>query len=155
MIPLSDIDLLSLQTHLRLSHDLHGAPIVFDPIRKKNVRATPEEIVRQLWLLYFLEKLGLNPKMIAVERSILIHKMKRRFDLVVFSKSTDAILLVELKAPEITINQATFDQIAQYNMGMQVPYALVSNGAKHYCFSIDDQKKEFRFLKKLPTEITS
>lgn len=153
MIPLSNIDLLSLQAHLRISQDEQGTSTVFDPIRKKHVRATPEEMVRQLWILYFLKVLGLNPKMIAVERSIVIHGLKRRFDLVIFSNTTDPILLVELKAPDITLHQAAFDQIAQYNMGMQVPYALVSNGAKHYCFSIDDQKKEFTFLEKLPREI--
>ncbi len=149
MIALQHIDLLALQDKLRFRRDANEAPTVLDPIRKKYVRATPEEIVRQLWLIYFLDTLSLNPKLIAVERSIHINGMKRRFDLVIFSNSTEPILLVELKAPEITIHQSAFDQIAQYNMGMQVPYALVSNGQKHYCFQINDEKKEFTFLEKL------
>jgi hypothetical protein len=148
--PLSDINLLALQKQLRVDYDLKGAPTVFDPLRRKYIRATPEEIVRQLWIIFFLENLSINPKLIAVERSIVIHGMKRRFDLVIFSKSTEPLLLIELKAPGVAIQQSVFDQIARYNMGMQVPYALVSNGEVHYCFEIDDQKRAFTFLEKLP-----
>ncbi len=150
MLPISDINLISYRDRLRLHQDKNGAPTVFDPVRRKYVRTTPEEIVRQLWIIYFLEALSLNPKLIAVERSIVIHGMKRRFDLVIFSNTTEPLLLVELKAPDIAIQQAVFDQIAQYNMGMQVPYALISNGEQHYCFQIDDEKKAFTFLNKLP-----
>jgi hypothetical protein len=137
-----------------VNYDQKGSPTVFDPLRRKYVRATPEEIVRQLWILYFLESLSINPKLIAVERSIVIHGMKKRFDLVIFSKTTEPLLLIELKAPGIAIQQNVFDQIAQYNMGMHVPYALISNGEIHYCFQIDDQKRAFTFLENLPTLTT-
>ncbi len=146
MNSLSHIDLLSLQEGLKYSKDEKGVAIVFDPVRRRNVRATPEEIVRQLWILYFIDVLSLNKKLIAVERSFLIHGVQRRFDLVVFDKSTSPVLLVEFKAPDIPINQMTFDQVGHYNMQLKVPYALVSNGRHHYCFTIDDEKREFVFL---------
>lgn len=139
-----------MQSMLRNSKDMDGVSVLFDPVRRKNVRATPEELVRQLWILYFLETLSLNPKLIAVERSFMINGMKRRFDLVIFDKSTTPVLLAEFKAPGIQISQATFDQIAQYNMELQVPYAMVSNGTLHYCFKIDDEKRGFEFLAELP-----
>ncbi len=150
MIPLSNIDLLSFQESLRFSSNANGASQVFDLIRKKFVRATPEEIVRQLWLMYFLEDRSINPKLIAVERSIQIHGMKKRFDVVVFSKNSEPLLLVELKAPQVALQQSAFDQIVQYNMGMKVPYTLISNGEKHYCIQIDHQQKAFTYLNHLP-----
>jgi len=148
LLPLKDIDLLSFQAGLKTSKDASGAALVFDPVRRKNIRTNPEEIVRQLWILYFLH---INPKLIAVERTIEINGMTRRFDLVLFDKTTQPFLLAEFKAPGIVINQVVFDQVGHYNMELKVPYSLVSNGSQHYCFRIDDVKKGFVFLEEIPS----
>ena len=150
MISLQHIDLLSLQSGLKYGKDENGIAVVFDRVRRKNVRATPEEIVRQLWIIYFLENLKLNPKLIAVERSFNIQGRQRRFDLVIFDKTAKPVLLAEFKAPEVKVTQLTFDQIGHYNMELRVPYALVSNGSQHYCFIIDDDKRGFEFLEDIP-----
>lgn len=124
--------------------------MLFDPVRRRNVSVNPEEVVRQLWILYLLDVLHINPKLIAVERPVKINGTKRRFDLMIFDKSTDPILLAEFKAPGVIINQGVFDQIGHYNMALNVPYSLVSNGSQHYCFIVDDEEKGFVFLKELP-----
>ncbi len=124
--------------------------MVFDPLRKKYIRATPEEIVRQLWILYFLEVAHLNGRLLAIERAFKIQGMLRRFDLVVFDKSTHPVLLCEFKGPAIPIRQTTFDQIARYNMQLLVPFSLVSNGTMHYCFQIDEARKGYTWQEKLP-----
>lgn len=155
MISLADIDLLSLQSSLKYSRDHKGQLEVLDPIRKKFIKTNPEEIVRQLWIVYFINVLNVNPKLISVERLFNINGMPRRFDLVIFGKSTHPILLAEFKAPGIKIQQSVFDQIAQYNMKLQVPYSLVSNGSEHYCFQIDDEVKGFIWQSKLPALIQS
>ena len=124
--------------------------MLFDPVRRRNVSVNPEEVVRQLWILYLLDVLHINPKLIAVERPVKINGTKRRFDLMIFDKSTDPILLAEFKAPGVMINQGVFDQIGHYNMALNVPYSLVSNGSQHYCFIVDDEEKGFVFLKELP-----
>ena len=150
MISLQHIDLLSLQSGLKYGKDENRIAVVFDRVRRKNVRAAPEEIVRQLWIIYFLENLKLNPKLIAVERSFMIQGRQRRFDLVIFDKTAKPVLLAEFKAPEVKVTQLTFDQIGHYNMELQVPFALVSNGSQHYCFVIDDEKRGFEFLTEIP-----
>ena len=144
------IDLLPLQSTLRYQKDKNGLTQVFDRLRKKYMIATPEEVVRQLWIIYLIDTLKINPKLIAIERAFSINQLKKRFDLVIFSNDTKPILLAEFKGPGIKITQSTFDQIAQYNMALQVPYSLVSNGMQHYCFQIDDLKKEFVWQKELP-----
>ena len=150
MTPLQLIDLLPFQSSLRYQKDKSGLTQVFDPIRKKHLIATPEEIVRQLWIAYITEFLKINPKLIAIERAFSIHGLDKRFDLVVFSNTPLPVLLAEFKSPGVKIAQSTFDQIAQYNMALHVPYSLVSNGMQHYCFQIDDERKEFVWLKDLP-----
>lgn len=150
MHPLAPIDLLSLQPGLKLATGSANHTTVFDPVRRKYVPATPEEVVRQLWLLYFLHHLSLNPKLIAVEREISVHGFRRRFDLVIFNRNTTPILLAEFKAPDVALRQHVFDQVARYNMQLHVPYALISNGTQHYCFQIDEAREAFIFLDSLP-----
>ncbi|MEO6132739.1 MAG: type I restriction enzyme HsdR N-terminal domain-containing protein [Saprospiraceae bacterium] len=150
MISLNNIDLLSLQGSLKYGHDKTGQTQVLDKTRKKFVRATPEEIVRQLWISYLIEILHVNSKLISVERMFIINGLSRRFDLVIFNKSTHPELLAEFKAPSISIQQSVFDQLAQYNMQLQIPYSLISNGREHYCFKIDDEAKGFVWQTKLP-----
>ncbi len=150
MTSLSQIDLLSLQHLLRLTKDDKGQSLVFDPIRKKHFIATPEEIVRQLWIAYFIETIKLNPRLIAIERSFELHGLKKRFDLILFQKDTQPLLLAEFKAPGVPLSQSTFDQIAQYNMKWNVPYALVSNGRDHYCFTVDHDRQTFIWHDALP-----
>ncbi|MBK8347892.1 MAG: type I restriction enzyme HsdR N-terminal domain-containing protein [Saprospiraceae bacterium] len=41
-------------------------------------------------------------------------------------------MLIECKAPEVLVNQTTFDQIAMYNMKLEAPYLIVTNGVKTY-----------------------
>jgi len=153
MTPLTDIDLLHLQSTLKYSRDRRGQLLVLDPVRRKFIRATPEEMVRQLWIAYFLNITKVNIKLISVERVFNIQGMLRRFDLVIFDKSTHPVLLAEFKGPGIKIHQSAFDQIGHYNMQLQVPYSLVSNGSQHYCFQIDDVVKRFVWQKELPALI--
>lgn len=150
MIPLIKIDLLSLQDQLKYDRNADGMLMVLDPVRRKFIRSTPEETVRQLWIVYFMSIIHVNSKLIAVERSFNINGMPRRFDLVIFGKTTQPILLAEFKGPGIKIQQSVFDQIGHYNMVLKVPYALVSNGSDHYCFQIDDEVKGFVWQQELP-----
>jgi hypothetical protein len=150
LISLTQIDLLSFQDQLRIEKDAAGVSVVFDVVRRKKVRVTPEEIVRQLWITYFLQNRGLNPKLIAVERAFEAFGKRRRFDLVVFDNKQSPVLLAEFKAPEVVISQSTFDQIAVYNLQLNIPYALVSNGVRHFCFRTEDEIARYKFLEELP-----
>ena len=151
--PLEGIDLLALQSFLHLSKDQKGNVVVLDPLRRRQVIATPEEIVRQLWIIHLTRILQLNQKLIAVERAFNLNGLTKRFDLVVFKNDTLPLLLAEFKAPGISITQAVFDQIAHYNMKWEVPYSLVSNGQQHYCFRLDHDSKGFVWEEGLPFSI--
>jgi len=90
---------------------------------------------------------------IAVEKSLTINELPKRFDLLIYDKNTHPYLLVECKAPEVKINQKTFDQISQYNFQLKVPFLLVTNGITTYCCQMDYEKKTFEFISNIPDPI--
>lgn len=60
-------------------------------------------------------------------------------------------MIVEYKAPTVKISQKVFDQIVRYNMVLQAPYLMVTNGIKHYCCKISYPSGDYIFLKTVPT----
>jgi hypothetical protein len=61
--------------------------------------------------------------------------------------------LVECKAPSVKITQATFDQIARYNLNIQSRYLMVTNGLDHYFCEMDYDQQRYSFIKDLPKYI--
>lgn len=127
---------------------------IFDIIRKRNVRLTKEEWVRQHFLHFLIHHLQTPPSLIAVETTILVNGLTKRCDIVVYNRSASPILIVECKAPEVAITQEVFDQVARYNMTLVVPFLIVTNGLDHYSCYIDHDKRSYTFLKEIPTYST-
>jgi hypothetical protein len=123
---------------------------IFDIIRKKFMVLQPEEWVRQHWLHYLIEDKGYPASLINVEKEIRVNGLKRRYDIVVFNSDGSIAVLVECKAPEITIDQKTFDQIARYNRSLGATYLVVSNGLQHYYCQMDQQAEKYVFLRDIP-----
>lgn len=126
-----------------------GREQVFDPLRKKWVVLTPEEWVRQNWIHWLLEQ-GVPSARIKVEHMLIVLSQSRRADLVVFDRDFNPWMILECKAPEIRLSQAVFDQVARYNLTLQVPYLIVSNGESTYGCRIDYRASTYRFLDTLP-----
>jgi hypothetical protein len=125
-------------------------PYVFDEIRKKFVVLQPEEWVRQHCVHYLINEKKYPKSLINVEKEIKINKLKKRYDIVVFNTDGSIHLIVECKAPKITIDQNTFDQIARYNLALNATYLMVTNGLNHYYCSIDFDEERYQFLKDIP-----
>ena len=77
------LDLLKYQSKLNVS-GTDGISQVFDPVRKKYVALAPEELLRQLFLLYLIEEKKYSPGRIRSEIGIEVNGMKKRCDIVVF-----------------------------------------------------------------------
>jgi hypothetical protein len=124
--------------------------LIFDGIRKKFVVLTPEEWVRQ-HVVQFLNKEKKYPlSYINVEKQIKLNGLIKRYDIVVFSPKGELHLLIECKAPEINISQATFDQIAQYNFNLDAKYLMVTNGLTHFYCKTDLEAEKYQFMKEIP-----
>lgn len=105
---------------------------IFDEVRKKMVVLTSEEWVRQHIIHYLLFDKHYPRSLLAVEKGININGLKRRFDLVVFSRAGSPKIIIECKAPEKPLNEKVYQQIAVYNLSLQADYLWVTNGAFHY-----------------------
>jgi hypothetical protein len=127
-----------------------GKTVVYDPVRQKYVRLTPEERVRQTFLAYLTGVLNVPPGLVAVEQAVDVSGQTQRADLVVFDRHGRPLLLVECKAPDVRIRQKTFDQSARYNAALQAPYLVVTNGIDHYACRIDLDAHDYTFLDDLP-----
>jgi hypothetical protein len=123
---------------------------VFDILRKKFVILTPEEWVRQHVIHYLKNQYGYPLTLMASEKKILINGLTKRDDLVVFSSDGTIKIAIECKAPEVQINQGVFDQLARYNLQLNAPFLMVTNGLKHYFCSINAEKQTYEFLKDVP-----
>lgn len=129
---------------------VEGVQQVFDEIRKKWVVLTPEEWVRQHLIEFLIQDRHCPPGLISVEKGLEYNGMKRRYDVVVFDRNAKPVMLAECKAPEIKVTEEVFDQAARYNMTLQVPYLMITNGVQHFCCRIDWEERSYAFLKEIP-----
>ncbi len=124
--------------------------MIFDNVRKKFVRLTDEEWVRQHSVSYLINEKQCPASLIAVEKELSLNGMKKRTDIVVYYKEGNPLLIVECKAPSIKISPAVFEQAARYNLTLKVNYLMVTNGLQHYCCFIDHHKQSFSYLEEIP-----
>ena len=110
-----------------IRHDNNGEEI-FCMIRKKWLLLTPEEWVRQNFLLYLTEVLKYPSSLIAVEKKFAISDVKKRFDIVVYNNLMDPIIIVECKEMNTPISKSTFQQVLQYYTVIQSRFIIVTNG---------------------------
>ncbi|MGI9553216.1 MAG: type I restriction enzyme HsdR N-terminal domain-containing protein [Aurantibacter sp.] len=123
---------------------------IFDVIRKKFVLLQPEEWVRQHVLHQLIFDMGYPKNHINVEKRLAINKLQKRYDVVVYNTDGSIHLLVECKAPKITLTQQTFDQIARYNMQLRATYLMVTNGIEHYYCQLNYEEEKYVFLRHIP-----
>jgi hypothetical protein len=124
--------------------------LIFDIIRKKFVILTPEEWVRQHTLHFLITEKKYPVSYINVEKQLLLNDTVKRYDIVIFKNDGDVEIIIECKAPSITINQVSFDQIARYNLALNSNLLMVTNGLTHYFCKMDTKNKKYIFLRDLP-----
>lgn len=128
-----------------------GKTEVFDPVRKRFVTLTPEEEVRQMVLQQLIENLGMPPGLVAVEYPMKLNRLEKRCDIVVFSPQATPLMIVECKARHINLTQAVLDQIIRYNMALNAPYLLITNGVSQYSIRTNVSSETIEFLNFVPT----
>lgn len=132
------------------TRDSNGQREIWDPIRKVWVVLTPEELVRQLVLVYLIQDLAYPAALIAVEKGIKLNNQQKRCDIIIYNRDGQPLMIVECKAPAVNISQSTFDQIARYNLTLQVPYLFVSNGHTGYCCRVDLTSGDVLYMEEIP-----
>lgn len=113
---------------------------IFDPIRKRWVALSPEEWVRQHFLQFLLTK-NYPASLIAVEKKILLGELTKRCDIVVYTRDMKPFMIIECKKTGVPLNQKVLEQILRYNINLQPPYLIVTNG--EYTIAMKKENGQF------------
>lgn len=123
---------------------------IFDNIRKKYVKLTPEETVRQHVIRYFIEELGYRASLTSVEMGLTLNTMDRRSDIVFFDVSGKPRVVIECKAASVKLTPTVFEQVKRYNLTLKADFLIITNGSTFVSAYVDYGSGEYRFLKFLP-----
>ncbi len=127
-----------------------GREYIFCMIRKRWFIITPEEWVRQNFLLYLTEILHYPASLIAVEKQLVLHDVKKRFDIVVYDKKTKPFLIVECKEMNVLLTESTLQQVLRYNINVKAKYVVITNGM--YCEAFLHDTNKFVAVQNIPNK---
>lgn len=96
-------------------------------VRKKEIKLTPEEAVRQLYILVLRDTFGYPTERMELEYSVSFGREKKRADIVIFDKNqtTTPFIMVELKKPKLKDGK---EQLKSYCNATGAPIGIWSNG---------------------------
>jgi len=144
------MDPLNLPTYFFRIKQEKEKKYIFDEIRRRYVLLTPEEWVRQHVVKYLVEVKNFPVSLISVEKGFKHIHLKRRYDLLVYDRMGQPLMIIECKAPSVEISQHSFDQVSRYNLQHKAPFMLISNGRKHYCCQLINDFRQYSFLTEIP-----
>ena len=101
---------------------------LFDRIRKKWVLLTPEEWVRQNFVHFLVREMAYPSTLIALEKQIMVGEMQKRFDVLVYDPLHQPWMMIECKAPSVTLSEDTLSQLLRYHISTPVPFLIITNG---------------------------
>jgi type I restriction enzyme M protein len=96
-------------------------------VRKKEIKLTPEEAVRQLYVLVLRDNFGYSTERMELEYAVSFGREKKRADIVIFDKNqtTTPFIMVELKKPKLKDGK---EQLKSYCNATGAPIGIWSNG---------------------------
>ena len=110
---------------------------IWDPLRKKMVTATPEERVRQWFILQLRDMFGVPEHMMRSEVGFRYGRKPWRADIVVFDRAGAPLLVVECKRPDVALDEKVLRQALRYNSVLDVRFLVVTNGNLTYLYRLD------------------
>lgn len=142
---------LNLPAYEYSLQEREGLGYIYDELRRRWVRLLPEEWVRQHFVHYLINVLGYPAMLMMNEVELKLSAgVHRRADTIVYGKNMSPLVLIEYKAPNITLSEKSVAQIVRYNHVCQVPFLLLSNGLSHLACHIDYEEDKVTWLKEIP-----
>ncbi|MBR5854998.1 MAG: type I restriction enzyme HsdR N-terminal domain-containing protein [Paludibacteraceae bacterium] len=126
----------------------NGKQYVLCAWRRKYVRLTPEELVRQTTLQLLVDEYRYPHNLIAVEVPIAVAGIQKRCDAIIYNQHMRPLMLIEFKAPSIHLTQEVFDQAAIYNRTLHVPILMLCNGRESIVAQI--HSTQYQFIEHIP-----
>ena len=126
----------------------NGKQYVLCAWRRRYVRLTPEELVRQTTLQLLVNEYGYPHNLIAVEVPIEVAGIQKRCDAIIYNQHMQPLMLIEFKAPSIHLTQEVFDQAAIYNRTLHVHILMLCNGRESIVAQI--HATQYQFIDHIP-----
>lgn len=124
---------------------------IYDPIRRKYLRLTPEELVRQKTIMFLMERLGVPQDKILMERSLGtlgVTGSRKRIDIGILDREDLLLGIVECKAFLAHNDEAPYRQAQDYLLDLNTRYFFVTDGYSFNGFYYD--KLQFIRLEEIP-----
>ncbi len=121
---------------------------IFDAIRKIWLLLTEEEWVRQNFVNYLIMVLKYPSTLIALEKEIILHDMRKRFDILVYDRQHQPWMIIECKEPRVALSEKVLQQVLRYNIRLPVEYIVITNG--NNTMGWRKEGGEMNFLNELP-----
>lgn len=104
-----------------------GQAYILCQIRNKEIKLTPEEVVRQLYLMILIRELNYPNSRIQLEYEVSFGREKKRADIVILDKdnNTAPYIIVELKKPKLKDGK---EQLKSYCNATGAPIGVWTNG---------------------------
>jgi len=104
-----------------------SVPYINCLVRKKEIKLTPEEAVRQLYVMVLTNDFGYPTTRMELEYAVTFGREKKRADIVIFDKNqtTTPYVMVELKKPKLKDGK---EQLKSYCNATGAPIGIWSNG---------------------------
>ena len=77
---------------------------------------------------YLITELHYPSAFIALEKEILLHDLKKRFDILIYDKDHQPWMMVECKGADIPLSEDVLQQVLRYNVSVPVKFIVITNG---------------------------
>lgn len=101
---------------------------LYDPLRRKDVAATPEEQVRQWFIGVLLNYSGVPAHLMMSEAPLKFGAKSWRVDILVYDRSGAPLAVVECKRPGVKLDGAVAEQASRYDQVLGVRWLILTNG---------------------------
>lgn len=135
---------------IKVRQSAAGTTSVFDVLRRRYVKLTPEEMVRQFFINYLVEYRGYPASLMANEVELRVGEKHLRCDSILYGLDMNPRMIIEYKAPHIAITEKVLHQVMSYDMLLQVQYIIMSNGTQHVCMKHDETSGQWMMLQEIP-----
>ena len=136
-----------LEEKITVKTDKNGKQTYYVPciIRDKEIKLTPEEIVRQLYTYQLLNKYGYKKEDIVYEYPVHFGRDVKRADIVILDKNDKnaAYIIVETKKPKEKDGK---EQLKSYCNGTGAALAVWTNGKSLVCYN----RKDPNYFEEIP-----
>ena len=113
---------------------------IWDPLRKREVTATPEERVRQWFIGQLRDAFGVPEHLMMSEVGFKFGAKSWRADIVIYDRNAAPLGVVECKRPDVALDARVVEQAMRYNSVLGVRWLFLTNGNLTYLYRLEGDR---------------